>query len=84
MKRKVTYARLHDIKVVHPKVGQLDYNIPSNSKAYPGLEMWLEDGVLDITIAGITSGIPTSNVQYMQFAAADAPKPEAAKITPKA
>lgn len=81
MKREVVFARLHDIQVVHPRAGNLDRNLPPSNKTYKGLKMYLEDGVLEVEIDGISAGVPTSNVQYMQFTA---PKPDAGPIKPKA
>lgn len=71
MKRKVIYARLHDIKVVMAPVGQLDVNLPPNGKTYPGLEMFYDGNILEVNIGGHACGIPTSNVQFMKFAAED-------------
>lgn len=71
MKRKVIYARIHDIKVVIPGVGQLQTEFPAKNKVLPGLQMYYDGAILEIEIAGRPYGVPLPNVQFMEFAAKD-------------
>lgn len=80
MKRTVTYARIHDIKVVIPGVGQLETEFPPQRKTLPGLKMSWDGAVLEIEISGKSYGIPAANIQFMTFA----PEAPAAAVVAKA
>lgn len=71
-KRKVKYARMHDVRVVIPGIGQMPNELPSQAKTIAGLEMYLCEGVLEVVTAAAGShGIPLANVQFMTFAPED-------------
>jgi hypothetical protein len=73
-RRRVTQARLHDIKLVVGGVS-MPTEYPAQNKTIPDLEMWYDGTVLEINAFKKCFGIPLANVQYILFA------PEEKKLT---
>lgn len=67
MKRPVEYARVHEMKMVIPGIGQLECVFPPQSKALPGLSMTWDGTTLELCIKGKYYGIPAANVQILTF-----------------
>lgn len=68
MKRKVSYARMHEIKVVIEGIGQLPIELPSKLKTIAGLEMFYDGVTLYVNTRVGEFGIPCANVQFVRFA----------------
>lgn len=79
MKRTVTYARIHEIKVALQGIGQLTTEFPPKNKTLPGLVMLWDGQTLEIVISDKSYGIPAANVQWLEFAK-EKPEPVAAAI----
>lgn len=89
MKRKVTRARVHDMQIVIPGIGQLEKELPPQNKTLQ-LDMYIDSDfptLLFVKVRGMEVTIPLANVQIAFLAPEEAPKPaqEAAKpkVTPK-
>lgn len=75
MRKKVAYARMHEIKVVIEGIGQLPIELPSKAKSIPGLELWYDGVTLEFTTKIGSFGIPAANVQFVRYA------PEETKVS---
>jgi hypothetical protein len=73
--RKVTYVRLHDLKVIMPGLGNATTEFPSSKKVLPDLQMTYDGAIVEISFGGNSYGIPLANIQCIRFA------PEAPKTT---
>lgn len=75
MRRKVIRAKVHDMQVVIPGIGQLEKELPPVNKTLK-MEMYLDSdypSVLLVQVNGMETFVPLANIQ-IGFLAPEEPK----------